>query len=212
MTHGRKNIRKGIRIIPEQGKKPVASPEIHWPSSFQNPLDKGKTMASGGFPDIDQIQKRYSMIKSYKIPSTVFMKAMKTATDRIWILDKHMDLAELRQLENGFSRTSATNIRLLTVSNPDPIKNHLEKLRNSPGEEIRNPAIISVVQLKNLSQYIHDRFAILDQELWHFGANVGGAHSSLNAFSRGWDAATTMAESSFNSIWNRANTRTTGKR
>lgn len=36
------------------------------------------------------------------------------------------------------------------------------------------------------SYWIHDRFAIMDQEIWHFGAAVGGMHGSLSALSRGW--------------------------
>lgn len=35
---------------------------------------------------------------------------------------------------------------------------------------------------------IHDRFAIIDNELWHFGATVGGFHRDVNAVSRGWNA------------------------
>jgi hypothetical protein len=40
---------------------------------------------------------------------------------------------------------------------------------------------------------VHDRFAIVDSELWHFGATVGGAHRSINAYSRGWDATEARA-------------------
>ncbi len=36
------------------------------------------------------------------------------------------------------------------------------------------------------SIHIHDRFAIMDGEIWHCGAAVGGMHGSLNALSRGW--------------------------
>ena len=45
-----------------------------------------------------------------------------------------------------------------------------------------------VVTVKCFPAYhrVHDRFAIMDQEIWHFGAAVGGMHGSLSAFSRGW--------------------------
>ncbi len=33
---------------------------------------------------------------------------------------------------------------------------------------------------------IHDRFAIMDGEIWHCGAAVGGMHGALSAVSRGW--------------------------
>ena len=38
-------------------------------------------------------------------------------------------------------------------------------------------------------KYIHDRFAILDDELFHFGCTVGGKTSEgFSAFSCGWNA------------------------
>ena len=33
--------------------------------------------------------------------------------------------------------------------------------------------------------HIHDRFAIIDDELWHFGATVGGFHSQVSAAQEG---------------------------
>ncbi len=35
-------------------------------------------------------------------------------------------------------------------------------------------------------EIIHDRFAIMDGEIWHCGAAIGGMHKALNAVSRGW--------------------------
>lgn len=34
---------------------------------------------------------------------------------------------------------------------------------------------------------MHDRFAIMDQEIWHCGAAVGGMSGKLSALSRGWE-------------------------
>lgn len=33
---------------------------------------------------------------------------------------------------------------------------------------------------------IHDRFVLLDDEIWHFGGAVGGVNLHLTAYSRGW--------------------------
>lgn len=33
---------------------------------------------------------------------------------------------------------------------------------------------------------IHDRFVLMDNEIWHCGATIGGMHASLNALSGGW--------------------------
>jgi hypothetical protein len=48
---------------------------------------------------------------------------------------------------------------------------------------------------------LHDRFAIVDIELWHFGATVDNCHPSINAFSRGWSATETHAEAYFFHLW-----------
>lgn len=49
--------------------------------------------------------------------------------------------------------------------------------------------------------YIHDRFAIIDNELWHFGATVGGLHNKVNAATRGWDADFHDAIRFFEIVW-----------
>jgi hypothetical protein len=49
--------------------------------------------------------------------------------------------------------------------------------------------------------YVHDRFAIIDSELWHFGATVGGLHSLVNAATRGWDAEAHDAVRFFDEAW-----------
>lgn len=34
--------------------------------------------------------------------------------------------------------------------------------------------------------HIHDRFTIMDGDIWHCGATIGGMHADLNALSHGW--------------------------
>lgn len=62
-----------------------------------------------------------------------------------------------------------------------PLHNEMKRKRNK------------IYRLFNVSihcfryhDWVHDRFAIMDQEIWHFGAAVGGMHKKLSAFSRGW--------------------------
>ncbi|MBS0907879.1 hypothetical protein JK229_22600 [Pantoea dispersa] len=52
---------------------------------------------------------------------------------------------------------------------------------------------------------LHDRFAIIDNELWHFGATVGGFHRDVNAVSRGWNAEAHDAVQFFETVWKMAN-------
>lgn len=53
--------------------------------------------------------------------------------------------------------------------------------------------------------YIHDRFAIVDDELWHFGGTVGGFNSRFSVASRGWDAEALNATKFFNEVWQECN-------
>lgn len=50
------------------------------------------------------------------------------------------------------------------------------------------------LECKNISLFktdkklqIHDRYAILDDELFHFGSTVGGYEEHFTAYTRGWD-------------------------
>lgn len=48
----------------------------------------------------------------------------------------------------------------------------------------------------------HDRFAIVDGILWHWGATVGGGYNGQNACSHGWSAVRTRAIAWFEELWN----------
>lgn len=39
----------------------------------------------------------------------------------------------------------------------------------------------------NYFEKIHDRFAILDNHIWHFGAGIGGMHKTFHALSGPWE-------------------------
>ena len=40
---------------------------------------------------------------------------------------------------------------------------------------------------RDSAYYIHDRFAIMDKKVWHFGSSIGGAEPHINAFSGPWE-------------------------
>lgn len=41
---------------------------------------------------------------------------------------------------------------------------------------------------ERMMPWLHDRFAILDDIMWHFGSTVGGAYRGFSAATRGWPA------------------------
>lgn len=49
--------------------------------------------------------------------------------------------------------------------------------------------------------FLHDRFAIVDDDLWHFGSTVGGGHPGLTAASGPWPASDTRAVEFFDECW-----------
>lgn len=78
----------------------------------------------------------------------------------------------------------------------------VEDLAQELGQQGNTGIKLSVcLELTRKFNYIHDRFAIIDNELWHFGGTVGGFNSKLSAASRGWDAEALNAISFFNEVW-----------
>lgn len=78
----------------------------------------------------------------------------------------------------------------------------VEELSQVLGQQGNAGVKLSVcLELTNKFNYIHDRFAIIDNELWHFGGTVGGFNSKLSAASRGWDAKKLNAIKFFNEVW-----------
>lgn len=66
----------------------------------------------------------------------------------------------------------------------------LKQLVTEDRAKLAPPITIALSFALRDADCIHDRFAIIDNELWHFGATVGGFHRDVNAVSRGWNAQT----------------------
>lgn len=84
------------------------------------------------------------------------------------------------------------------LANFDEVKELAQELcqQGSAGVELS-----VCLDLTKKFDYIHDRFAIIDDELWHFGGTVGGFNSKLSVASRGWDATKLNAIEFFNEVW-----------
>ena len=55
---------------------------------------------------------------------------------------------------------------------------------------------------KHRYPHLHDRFAVVDGALWHFGSTVGGGHPGLTAATGPWPADQTCAKQFFEQCWN----------
>jgi hypothetical protein len=102
----------------------------------------------------------------------------------------------------------ASDVRLLTrAPNTKSLEAQImEQLKQRAGAINARPGRAIVIQVKfTLARdfpYMHDRFAIVDDELWHFGATVGGLHTLVNAATRGWRADDHKAVEFFETAWN----------
>jgi hypothetical protein len=151
---------------------------------------------------------------------TAFVEAAGMAQDRILVLDDFLFKPQegqsqqsryekiLHWLPDGLV---ANDIRFLTNAHEDPAEQDvIQNIFNNRIVAInqRSPrragaAIVEIrFSLGREFPYVHDRFAIIDDELWHFGATVGGFHSLVNAATRGWDAEALDAVRFFNDAWN----------
>jgi hypothetical protein len=188
-------------------------PRIFWPSvRFYG--DNGGPDSSV-FPSINAIKARCGARPPE--PLEAFLEAVWDAQDRIFVADDYLfKPLEGQSQQDRYGQILdwlpdglvANEIRFLTNAHPD--QDALRKQFNERVAEInqRAPRRLGIATidirftLGSAFPYVHDRFAIIDNELWHFGATVGGLHSLVNATSRGWDAHAREAVRFFDEAWN----------
>jgi len=151
------------------------------------------------------------------IPLKKFGKAVSDAQERVWIVDEYLLIPDsgkpTKRIEQILTWLplwfAASDIRLLTKQHQEVDENDLKKFQQH-AQAINNQAVrrekecrIEIrMHLTRDCDFVHDRFSIIDDELWHFGGTVGGFHSRVSAASRGWRAADHGAISFFEEIWN----------
>lgn len=147
-----------------------------------------------------------------------FFESVEVATNRIWVIDKFFLGDEERGVDYNaldffcmsLENSAVASIRILASSGQPTVlakaKDKISRARNLAKSGRNVAAEIEVKgHLKSKAQdgirLIHDRFAIVDDELWHFGSTVGGVHPSLSAVTGPWSAQDTLAEDFFIHIW-----------
>lgn len=153
-----------------------------------------------------------------------FQVAVREAQTRVWMLDGYLFLPEkgkgspddriLTILDWLHIDIVAADIRMLTGEHCEVSADALKIFKDREVEinrkYARRGSVCRIAVSTHLSQVfdIHDRFAVIDDELWHFGATVGGFHTSVNAASRGWPAGPTGAIKFFELAWARSEGKT----
>lgn len=156
-------------------------------------------------------------------PLEPFRKAVISAVERVWIVDEYFLVSDREK--NSDKRITkildwlhvdliASDIRILTKQHDEITEKTLQRFQTREQEinhhQARRAKVCSIqinTRLTRSFNYIHDRFAIVDDELWHFGATVGGFHASVNAASRGWDAVEMGAIEFFELAWEKCKER-----
>lgn len=198
--------------------EPSVKPQLSWASiKYGNGIENKDTYF---FPDRKDVEGRYYYVEGrYQgskndtvLQLVKFEKAVKEAERHILVLDPHFDKIGVNVLGPALEFSKASDVRLLT-SGGDIERNERERLRKmlTDYRNIDRGAGYSVqVQWtatldKHRFPFLHDRFAIVDGALWHFGSTVGGGHPGLTAASGPWSATKTRAKEFFEECWSACN-------
>ena len=192
-----------------------AARQILWPTAPG--YGDGSKSDSSSFPSLSAVKARCTA--RYPQALSAFIDAVNGAQHRILVLDdflfKPLNGRSLQdrcdQIRNWLHiGLVANDIRFLTNAHGNKMERddiqkqfneHVENInRNAPRRS--GTATIEIRFSLNASfPYVHDRFAIVDNELWHFGATVGGLHNLVNAATRGWNADEHGAVRFFELAW-----------
>ena len=184
-------------------------PRLLWPS-----IRYGKGMErhdATHFPDADAIRDRRDFITAgNELSLRAFEEAVVGAEVHVFVLDHHFDKQGADILGGALVLSQVRDVRLLTGrgSLAETDREELENvLTQSCNEERHDRRPVAVRWRATLSTdrfpFLHDRFAIIDEGLWHFGATVGGGYPRLTAVSGPWSARATRAIDFFQECWSR---------
>jgi phosphatidylserine/phosphatidylglycerophosphate/cardiolipin synthase-like enzyme len=191
-------------------KQPVPDKAILWAAQAGD---------RNSFPEMRAIVERHSADQPN--PLATFGEAVSQAQERVWVIDQYFLEPDKGSRQNRIDHILrwmpetmlANDIRFLTKSHNTSDNKEVD---NDLARQFQEHAtIINLYRSKGASQcvidvrftltqnfdYIHDRFAIIDDELWHFGATVGGFHSQVSAATRGWRASDHGAVDFFELAW-----------
>jgi hypothetical protein len=196
-----------ISPIVEAEPTPTPKPQILWPTMVLG--DQGYIEGDlKWFPEDDSYRERFNRGMGGAV-SRAFRDAVRVARQRVWLLDEYLlgDDPSRDQLWDLFYDTGASDIRVVTASNDGADERARSLKELEPALQARAPGPPPQIKIylnlkkpmKGLPE-IHDRFAIIDDVLWHCGATVGGLHHQINAMTFGWSAEGTRAAEFFNRI------------
>jgi hypothetical protein len=185
----------------------ISGPQIVWPTMLLGVRGYEEGDAKR-FPDNEEYHAR-RVLGIGGAMSTEFRSAVRRARDRIWVLDDYLfadDKSAERLIDTLFD-TGAIDIKLATSEKAGAKEwtRYLKALvpdfqRRNPATRIQVSLNLRKTELRNMVD-VHDRFAVIDDVLWHCGATIGGLHHAINAMTFGWSAHETKAVEFFDRLW-----------
>lgn len=123
--------------------------------------------------------------------SSEFWEKFRESKDIIF-WDKFFDEDAIRRVDHELKLVTSNilgdkiykEIYILCENDYDKITKIYEDLKDY-SIDVYKKNMIKIYKVKN-ADWFHDRFAIMDQEIWHCGSTPGGIERCLNALSRGW--------------------------
>ena len=186
---------------------PAENPALLWPSISYSTTMQNSDLPH--FPDRNLVTQRYGSDKDVlTLGLQSFQSAVKQAEVCVLVLDVHFDEVGTRVLGPALEYTKAEDIRLLTGNGKIDEERRMQLFRTLRKLRTMNPANSSATEIywtarlsKRRFPYLHDRFAIVDGGLWHFGSTVGGGSRELTAASGPWPVSETRAKKFFDECW-----------
>ena len=186
---------------------PAKNPALLWPSISHSTTMQNCDLPH--FPDRNLVTQRYGSDKDVlTLGLQSFQSAVKQAEVCVLVLDLHFDEVGTRVLGPALEYTKAKDIRLLTGNGKIDEERRMQLFRTLRKLRNMNPANSSATEIywtarlsKRRFPYLHDRFAIVDGGLWHFGSTVGGGSRELTAASGPWPASERRAKKFFDECW-----------
>ena len=176
------------------------------------------------FPEMYLVEKRHDLRQQHELRKwrdgkgrvvdlvlVAFMSAVARSENCVLLLDPFFDEDDVNPLAIALAESDATDIRLLTGA----VKGDREQLRQTL-QEYRNMDRLTTEKTRifwsalldtDCFPFLHDRFAIVDGALWHFGSTVGGGHAGLTAASGPWSESDAQGERFFRDCWRRLHAR-----
>ena len=179
----------------EYGTQVRACDFVHFPDAHL--VEHRNTV--GGWQDHDEPRLYLSLI--------AFTSAVENSVSCILVLDPHFDKVGVDALAPAMESSSAKDIWLLTGGSKresEEWRQTLEEYRNWDRAGSHRTQVRWSTRLdKNSFPFLHDRFAVVDGGLWHFGSTAGGGHRGLTAASGPWPEDDTRGKLFFEECWRR---------